>query len=219
MRLIPAYLAEIAAGDQSSALARYGREYGDRIEVDLDALEADHPQLVAQIDHYLGKVRQFRRHPAGAYVAVKVPLLEVQQQDNRQGRVDLTDQLDALERSVLATTVDTLLATTLDVDRLEIVGSAHKAHLQQDSRHRTVCQLTVTGVRDWDRALGGAAGPDEVARILTLTASHATWRDRRVRRLAGVRVDAAVLLPASSAASSATTGGGRPPQSAERTAR
>jgi hypothetical protein len=194
-RTVPAYLAELAAGEDAARLRPHGRQLGARVEVDLASVATTDAELAERIVRYLDQVARFRRQRRGDYLAVQVPLLNVTQQDNRSGRVDLADQLDALEGSVLAPLVEVALSADVDITALETLGAPHQLVWHRGPDQRSVYQMTVTGVTDWDRALGGAAGPDEVARQLTITASHAAWRDRRVRRLVAVDVAAIVVVP------------------------
>lgn len=195
MRLAPTYLAEVAAGDAADLLTPYGRQFGRRVEVDLQLLAADEPGLARHIERYLAQVEAFRRRPSGDYLALQVPLTSARQQDGRDGKVDLTGELEALEGSVIAPVAETLLAGELDLHLLRTLGACHRIEVETPGPARTACHLTVSGTRAWDRLLGGAAGPDEVARLITIEANHARWRDRKVRRLVAVHTSAAVVIP------------------------
>lgn len=121
-------------------------------------------------------------------VLVRVPLIDVRQKDSRTLRVDLAGQFVALEHvPVLRPALD-LLDASPDWDVLARLGT-----LERDG-DRSSLTLEVRSPL-WPLELGAAPCPGELRRSVRLEASHAGWRDRRVRRLLRVRVDALQVWP------------------------
>lgn len=128
-----------------------------------------------------------RTLPEGA-VLVRVPLLDVRQKDSRTLRVDLAGQFVALEHvPVLRPALD-LLDASPDWDALGRLGALER------EGDRSALTLEVRSPL-WPLELGAAPCPGELRRLVRLEASHAGWRDRRVRRLLRVRVDALQVWP------------------------
>lgn len=123
-----------------------------------------------------------------------VDLLDVRQREVAGSKLDLPDELAALGLMPgVRDVVDIMTSPTVDVDALEDLAAAFDGHVRTDGSLTEVV-LRVTSAQPWPDALAGPADSSERGRILTLTARHAGWRDRRVRRLTGVRVQA---VPAS----------------------
>lgn len=195
MRLIPAHLAEIAAGEEAPTLAPYGLKVGDRVEVDIERLEEAEARLAEQIDRYLARLRQFRKRPAGEYIAAEVEIVDAIQKGTREGKVDLRAQLAALERTAAGALVAEALSAEPDMDAVGRLGERYQVSWQDEGDSRATCSFTLFGKHEYPRELGGASGTDEVARKFTLHISYAAWRDRRVRRLTRLTIHAVHVLP------------------------
>ena len=125
--------------------------------------------------------------PKGS-VLVRVPLIDVRQKDSRTLRVDLAGQFAALEHvPVLRPALD-ILDTSPDWDALAGCGVLER------EGDRSSLTLEVRSPL-WPLELGAAPCPGELRRSVRLEVSHAGWRDRRVRRLLRVRVEALQVWP------------------------
>jgi hypothetical protein len=193
MRTVPYHLAELAAGPaEATTVASYGVQVGRSVEIDLDTLATDHPDLAATITSYATTAEG---PVTGAYLAVAVPLVSVRQTDNAAGRSDLVAELDALEASELGDVVAVLLGRDLDPDAVCVAGAPYQVSHEPSGADRASTTLVVAGRRPWSTHLGGAPSGREVARRFTLHTSHAAWRDRRSRRLVALDIHAIEVLP------------------------
>lgn len=182
--------------DLVAALAPYGRAVGGRVEVDLDAVEEVMPALCQALWAYHCETADLWREvgagrAAGrAFVTTTRLAVDHQQVTSKAGRTDLGRVFEdlselALTRDLLDAltggdpTLDELLARALDVG-----GTA--CQLQAGV---WVARVPMPGAVAWPDSLGGPATLTETSRDLTLTARHAAWRDRKVRRLARVQVE------------------------------
>lgn len=125
--------------------------------------------------------------PEGS-VLVRVPLIDVRQKDSRTLRVDLAGQFSALEHVAALRPALGLLEASPDWSALGALGA-----LERDG-DRSALTLEARSPL-WPLELGAAPCPGELRRRVLLEASHAGWRDRRVRRLLRVRVDALQIWP------------------------
>lgn len=125
--------------------------------------------------------------PAGS-VLVRVPLLDVRQKDSRTLRVDLAGQFVALEHVPVLRPVLDLLDASPDWDALALLGV-----LERDGDRSALTLEARSPI--WPLELGAAACPGELRRSVRIEASHAGWRDRRVRRLLRVSVDSLQVWP------------------------
>lgn len=111
---------------------------------------------------------------------------------SKGGRADLAAEADALAATgVLDDIADELLSAAPDHDWLERAPGV--TALERDGNATALTVTCIAG--DWPAVLGGAAGPGEISRTLTLAANHAAWRDRRVRRLCALTVTATEVWP------------------------
>jgi len=168
-------------------------QVGSALEMPVDALDALVPGLGARAESFflaaraLWAVLDERPLPAEA-VLVRVPLLDLRQKDSRTVRVDLSAQYEAIEHVAALRPVLGLLDADPDWASLAGLGvlerSGDRAELIVEVRSPL-----------WPLELGGAPCPGELRRCVRLEASHAAWRDRRVRRLVRVRLDALQAWP------------------------
>jgi hypothetical protein len=168
-------------------------QVGATLEADVDALDRVVPGLGSRcVDYVLAArdvwaSRETGESLAGA-VLVRVPLLDRRQIDSKAARVDLSTEFAAMEHIAALSPALRLLDTDPDWVSLAQVG--------QLDRHDDRCALTVeVSATQWPLELGGPVSPGELARVLRLEASHAAWRDRRVRRLVRVVVHALEVWP------------------------
>jgi hypothetical protein len=192
--LVPTWVLDILLGEwrndpSYACLVAATRRVGHRLEVDMKApgIGSD---LCEAAEGYLSGDRLFAhdllsRTPLGPWVATRRGLGTWRQGGGKgKGRGDLTPQYEALSRHrELSDVAQALLGPVVAFDRLAALSSATST---QDGI--TVAQVGIEGYREWEAALGGGAWAQEIEREFTLTANHAGWRDRQVRRLVEVSV-------------------------------
>lgn len=201
---VPVLVAELAALHAVapvSVLERCGRYLGDRVELDLDALGRVDHDAAAWCGAYWARCEAFwaeaatTGRPRGAYVLIERELRSVVQTDTKAARTDLRAELDALEAQAgLTGVLDALLGAEIDDDALLAHVHAFRGSVRRVGAD-TVVRLVVPVGRLWPLELGGAASMGETARVIELTANHAAWRDRKVRRLRAVTVSAQEIWP------------------------
>lgn len=161
-------------------LGECGVQVGERTELDLGKVESRlGSDAAVALAKYWGSVRRFwaRRHHgeiAGG-VIVRRPLTTFTQ-DTGKARRDLGDQYRAL--------CDLSEETRTRVDLLLDPHDPGDGVLEMESRQQ-----------EYPACLGGVGGLGELRRHFTVTARYAPWRDRRIRRLAGVDVAVDELWP------------------------
>jgi len=84
--------------------------------------------------------------------------------------------------------IDALLGAAVDETTLRTLGEFSTDGV------RSSAEVRVEGWREWPEALGGAASANEIERVFVLSANHAGWRDRMVRRLTRLDVYGVELL-------------------------
>lgn len=176
MRLVPVEVALVALpAPTARRLAPALVRLGSRVEVDLERLDGDLRDAVAS---YLRVLRAAR--PGGPQVSLDVTLVDVRQSTSKEAPRDLSGELEALS----AVQALRPLLLLLDASPPDAVPGVRV--------DRTPAGLLRGSVRAssalWPAELGGPPSPREVSRLVRVTASHARWRDRRLRRL--VRVEA-----------------------------
>lgn len=169
------------------------RQIGATLEADVSALNQVVPGLGERCSTYMVAARDLwgRRELGNTLkdaVLVRVPLLDRRQVDSKTARTDLGPLYEAMEHIPSLRAALGLLDSTPDWDALAAVGL-----LERDG-DRSVLTLELP-TQQWPLELGGPAAPGEVSRTLRLETSHATWRDRRVRRLVRVVVHALEIWP------------------------
>lgn len=198
MRTVPATAPALLFGDRPDVLEvlrPFGVRVGARVEVDIDAVAITAPEVAEALWAYhlrcAGLWRALRNgRPGGAFVAIRRPLADYVQRNTKTVKTDLVDQLGALgELEGFQQIADALTDPVPDVARLEAMVGAWGGSVVQEPGTVTVT-VPVEGSYAFTDALGGLAGFGEVRRVLTLTARQAAWRDRRVRRLSRVLVEA-----------------------------
>lgn len=185
--------AAVAWGLQSgvdvSTLAGVYR-LGDRFEVELDAVES--PDTKAALLSYWtlctsGQVSET--------VVVRRTVRHAMQDTSRDARRDLSSELAALdEHPFLHGVVDLLCAANPDVDALRLAAASHAGSVVI-RENDTIVSVLLPGILELGEPLGGIGDDRELARVVTLRAKHAAWRDRRARRLAEVTVESVERWP------------------------
>lgn len=177
-----------------AAAGSTGVQVGASLELSVPALDGLEPGLGGRVHGYFCAARSLwaalatDSDPGRAAVLVRVPMLDLRQKDSRTSRIDLTAQYEALGHVPPLVPALDLLDASPDWDELARLGD-----LVRDADRSTL----MVGARSpvWPLELGAAPCPGELRREVLLEASHAAWRDRRVRRLVRVRVDAIEVWP------------------------
>ena len=210
MRTVPGYIAillstqPVIEASISKELESSGRLVGLRAELDLDKLAAatneqiagavlDYHRKCLEFQEYLGARQAGYKNENRPAIQIRRPLFTAVQIDRKEGRKDLKAEMDALlEVNVLGDFVSALLDSKTSEKRqpeLDRLGAALDVEIQELPDNKTVATISIpSGQHPWSAELGGAATPGEVNRTFVITTSHATWRDRRVRRLLSVEV-------------------------------
>lgn len=172
---------------------------GNRVELDLDMLSKKTSPEIAdavlayhttclEFQEYLAARATGYRNEARPSITIRRPLMKVTQIDRKDSRKDLSNEIDELAKiAIVGEFVSTLLDTKTSktrTEKLERLSTALGATVEQIDENKTVATFAIASPNHiWPEILGGAATPGEVNRVFTLTANHAAWRDRRVRRL------------------------------------
>jgi hypothetical protein len=186
---------------------------GARPEVDLDALRWHEavtggagtvltgPVCADALAGYWGQCQQLWQDlragtPSGAYVMTVRPLHRGQQKYTRGDKTDLVAEIAACESvPALAELVTALTAPEPDLSQLALMAAGFGGTADRKPSGQVWVTAAFTGATTWPTILGGVAWPGEVERTVTLVGKHATWRDRRVRRLLRVEVDVREVWP------------------------
>lgn len=154
---------------------------GASSEIPVSVLDETSEGLGARALEFLAAARKvWEDHdagrPVGDAVLVRVPLLDVRQVDSKAARSDLVGQCHALERTPETRDVATILDARPRWSRLKEYGTLTR------NKDRATFVFVASADR-WPMDLGGPACPGELRREILLEVSHASWRDRRSRRL------------------------------------
>jgi hypothetical protein len=198
-----ATMATHAGVCRAEDLAGFGRQFGQRTEMDMTKLTKVHPEVAQwslqywQRTCHLWNVLQSGRGGvqvlAGSVVLERDLVTATQTDSQKNGRQDLRAELEALERfTALRPVLDALLSRDLEEDELVRAAAGLRHQLTRDGK-RSVLTLRITDPYPWPDELGGPRCPGELVRVITLTAQHAAWRDRKVRRLVEVKVSSEEL--------------------------
>lgn len=196
MRTIPTHVAHVLVLDRAdlmAALGPCGRRVGVRPEVDLDVVERSHPALCRALKQYQWDTDDLwaavrKGHPPKPAVRTHRVAAEHRQVTGKVGRADLVDVYeDLLALPVVADLVEEVTGSAPDEARVRDLAAVLDGSVSVDGTTWTVT-FPLTGAAAWPVNLGGVPWPYEVSRSVTLVVKFAAWRDRRVRRLAGVHV-------------------------------
>lgn len=217
MRTVPAGLIATVLADRpdlQAVVTGCGRQVGVRVEVDLNAVEALSTRLAHVLTVYDAHARAFWRAlqtgtaAGAAYTLVRRTLMTHVQSTAKKDRRDLVEVYEALTGvAVLSDIVDELTAAEPDLDALAgLLDAAGGGQVLPAEAGAVAVQVLLDPNGALPDVLGGVRMPGEVRRVLTLTARHAAWRDRRVRRLARVEVAADEMWPDPAPARAALAG-------------
>jgi hypothetical protein len=162
---------------------------GERVEADVDAVRsAFGEEAAARVLTYWDAACALWRDGKGPAIVIARTLTRATQKDSKAGRLELSEELAALEQlRGGAEMVEALLAPSPDMDAL----SMYAPGAEGNETHITITRRAA----DWPAVLGGAPTPAELRRHVRLTANHSKWRDRKVRRLVRVEVTAEEVWP------------------------
>jgi hypothetical protein len=192
---VPRTVVELLEHDPArrAAAGSAFRQLGATLEADVGALDLVVPGLGTRCVDYLLAARDLwacreAGDPVEGAVLVRVPLVDRRQTDSKVARVDLGPLHAAMEHIPALVPALGLLDADPDWSTLAGVGTLER----HDDRSTLTVELASA---HWPLELGGPAAPGEVSRTVRLEASHAAWRDRRVRRLVRVVVHAREIWP------------------------
>jgi hypothetical protein len=176
-------------------LSEFGQLDADGVlTLDMRSLSAVQPGVAEQIRGFLASSRRLLRdHRDGvegtAYAVVRRTLVAVAQSDTSLGRYDLTQQLsDSRLVPVLDEIVEQVCASAPDFPEVVRRAAAWKCSVSKEANLHVV-SLEVGAAKGWPDSWGGSFAENELRRVVTITVSHAAWRDRRARRLVSVTVE------------------------------
>lgn len=183
-RTVPLTAAALCLGDEDLVKACAVR-LGERVEVSIPAVaERGGEAAASRLTRYWDAARRLWATGEGQAVIVRRTLVQAAQRDVKDGRVELSAELAALEMIPEGSElVESLLGP-----RMQFVGPC-----EENGNETTV--VVSKRMPEWPTALGGPAGPNEVQRHVKIVANHAKWRDRKVRRLVRVEVSCDELWP------------------------
>jgi hypothetical protein len=178
-----------------NTLCAFGKLDADGVlALDIDALSLARPDTAEQLRGFLSDSRVvLRSHREGVedvpYAVVRRTLVSVAQSDTSSGRFDLTQQLrDGRLIPVLGDLLERICGASPDFQDVVRRSAAWKCAVSEEANMRVVT-LEVGAAKGWTESWGGSFAENELRRIVTITVSHAPWRDRRVRRLVSVVVE------------------------------
>ena len=176
-------------------LCAFGKLDADGVlALDIGALRAARPDTAAQLREFLADSRDvLRAHRDGVenapYAVVRRTLVSVAQSDTSSGRHDLTQELrDARSIPVLGDLLEQICSSSPDFQDVIRRAAAWKCSVSEDG-NLSVVKLEIGAAKGWAETWGGSFAENELRRLVTITVSHAAWRDRRVRRLVSVVVE------------------------------
>jgi hypothetical protein len=196
-RTVPALAAAIVCADRTERdiVTACGARVGATVEIDLDLVAAQDQALAARLEDYWSRCNELWDRFAGGDVGldavdVRRLLRSVAQTDSREGRKDLNAEVDELVNlAVVGPLVKELLGSKPDFDSIVARGASVGLTVEASADAHTI-RFTLPARRPWSSALGGSASRGEWERVFTLRVSHAAWRDRRVRRLMSLQIQA-----------------------------
>lgn len=184
MRTVPAAWAAIACDGDANLISQCNNHLimlGDRLEVRLDDVAADNPELGRALMAVAEGIWSGNTHHQA-----HVLLREATQSVSGSHKHDLSDEFSDLSSHPLTSAVTAaLLAKDPPMDAIAQLTSALDGSMDVNGDEVRVTVTLPLGT--YPETLGGAPWPGETARVITLTARHAKWRDRQVRRLAHVQ--------------------------------
>lgn len=203
MELVPQHYVDLVLGEgwpnepQYKGLTNKGVRVGSRVEIDVSGAGTPiREKVLGYLDRCRTVARQMRRGgDVGEWIITQRRLIDVVQQGGSKAtkRADLASELEALRGFYeTAEVAEALCASEIDEKALERDGVT----ITKREGTLTIVTVRVEGARDWPGVLGGTSGENEIERVFTLFANHASWRDRQARRLARLQVDAVELLAA-----------------------
>lgn len=199
---VPALVLDIIEPDETVRLAarQFGVLVGDMVELDIAALYVQMPKLAIAAARYYALAKDFwsklpkgpidsdSLYPGIVSVTVSVVLVDGQQRDLKSGRVDLVTQCHALEHLREFEGALSLLDAKPSWSHLRKLGRLTR----RGDRATFVIDIPT---RVWPLVLGGPPCPGEMYRSILLETSHASWRDRRSRRLMRCQVTSFQVWP------------------------
>jgi hypothetical protein len=195
-RSVPLFVVELL--DPSfTAYDRIGVRVGEATEAGIEELNLVTDDLGFKAAAYWEHCRRFwddisndrRRNDA---VEIHRRLMDVRQIDSQQGRLDLVSEMKSLADTALAPLLEQITAGAPDWTAVRVHPLVTSLHREGDC---TEVSVRYSGRENWQPALGGVCSRGEIGRVFTFNVNHTSWRDRRVRRLVSMRIEAIELWP------------------------
>jgi hypothetical protein len=177
-----------------------GVQLGNLVEVDLHSIELLNSQLGLRAAQYWDRCREFwdayaNGASAGPALLIERRVLSARQTDTRNGRFDLSAHFAAFrETPLLGPLIHEITSAQPDFDNLETLFSPLNITISSEG-DETVVIAEIPARQDFETLLGGPHSRGELQRKFQFTVNHAKWRDRRVRRLVAIEIDAIELWP------------------------
>jgi hypothetical protein len=163
---------------------------GRNVEVRLDRLDPAEAEAVLAMWSATRRMWNSARSggtPTGAWVRTTSTVHHARQ-DTGRAKVDLHAELVGLgELTEVGDFFDVLLSSDPDMATLAATVAMFDGELEAADGTTTVT-LHFTQPAHWPESLGPGTGANEARRTLRVTARHAAWRDRALRRLGEVTV-------------------------------
>lgn len=197
MKLIPAWVLDLheplLSVEDVKSLRTAGRVVGVHVEVDLDAAEVA-ADVKLMLENYYAACRVFCQDRAAGVERVGIKTIRElgawQQKSGKTEKKDLSEQLSCLlEAPGVGNLVEKISEKTFDADEIAIILDTLGGTWTQSGAWSEL-EVDVSADYEWPVALGGGASIGEVTRRFYLRFNHASWRDRKVRRLTDVKVKA-----------------------------
>jgi hypothetical protein len=196
MRLVPVHAAAYFAGGDpklGAALPTAVLRVGTRVEVDADRLPAGGDALWSwwQSTNDLWSAARAGDVSGRAWARTRGRVVDVKQSTTKGSKADLVAECaDLMGLPGVSDLIEECSGSDPSAstcrDLAAALGGSYKPSADGTS---AACSFTLANTALLPDSLGGPLWPGEVLRHVEVDLKHAPWRDRRVRRLAAVRVD------------------------------
>jgi hypothetical protein len=202
LRSVPILAASLSVTDpyELEVIASCGVKVGNSAEIDLNRVGSLLPDLAERLSAYWIRCGLlWDRYAAGETGLEVVDVLRTlrtnAQTDSRQGRLDLNSEMHSLfSLAVIGPLLEEVLGSKPDFSSILERGKSVGLDIQSIGDTHTV-SFSLPSRRPWVEELGSVSSRGEWERKFTLRVSHAPWRDRRVRRLVSIKIEACESWP------------------------
>lgn len=178
-----------------------GVEINGNLEVDMKALALLDLQLAQKAQSYWDSARSFydalgAEAPNLRAIETEREILNVKQLDTVGARVDLKAEFtELIALPFYGDLVKSALKKEVDWTFLSGEIKALGGTIDQFET-TTIITFTLPGRTNWSATLGGEYSRGEIKREFKVTINHAKWRDRKIRRLQALVINAIEIWPA-----------------------